>query len=122
MSVQLRALAHGGTTSMKMLLLAGATVLALSATVATASAAPIPFGFTGTVQTFTATSTGVYEIVAFGAQGGSGSSIASGNTPRRRRPWRTGQRQLQPDCRPEPVDHRWWPRRERHLRPRRRRV
>ena len=59
---------------MRTLLLAGTSLLALSASIATASATPVPFSdSTVGSMTFTAPSAGLYDILAFGAQGGSGS-------------------------------------------------
>src|SRR5689334_16512634 len=54
---------------MKSLLLAGVSLVVLSAT---AGATPTTFGFTGGFQTFTTPATGLYDILAFGAQGGTG--------------------------------------------------
>src|ERR1700722_12796052 len=51
-------------------LLAGISFAALLACGPSASAATTPFLFTGAVQTFTAPTTGTYQILAFGAQGG----------------------------------------------------
>ena len=53
-------------------LLAGISFAALLACGPSASAATTTFLFTGAVQTFTAPTTGTYQILAFGAQGGSG--------------------------------------------------
>lgn len=56
----------------------GALLLALSATVATASATPVPFvDTTPGSTTFTAPSTGTYDIVAFGAQGGNSGGLGA---------------------------------------------
>lgn len=55
---------------MRMLTLAGASLLALSASVAAASATPTIFGFTGSSQTYTVFIPGLYSIVAAGAEGG----------------------------------------------------
>jgi hypothetical protein len=60
-------------------LLASTSLLALAASVATASAASITtFGYTGGLQTFTASTAGIYDILAFGAQGGGFGSLAGG--------------------------------------------
>jgi len=53
---------------MREVLLAGASLLALAAGAPSAEATV--FGFTGSSQTFMAPTTGTYDIVAFGAQGG----------------------------------------------------
>jgi hypothetical protein len=53
-------------------LLAGISSAALLACGPSASAATTTFLFTGAVQTFTAPTTGTYQFLAFGAQGGSG--------------------------------------------------
>ena len=58
---------------MKNRLLAGASVLALFAWDPAAQAAPFDFTYTGSLVTFTVPVTGTYQIVAFGAQGGSNS-------------------------------------------------
>jgi hypothetical protein len=60
-----------GNDSMRILLLAGTSLLNITASVATASALPTTFDFTGGFQTFTAPTTGVYDILASGAQGAS---------------------------------------------------
>jgi hypothetical protein len=60
-------------------LLAGISFAALLACGPSASAATTTFLFTGAVQTFTAPTTGTYQILAFGAQGGSsGATGAAG--------------------------------------------
>ena len=59
---------------MKLALLAGISALALAASDPVASAAPIMFGFTGSIVDFTVPTTGTYDIVAAGAQGGSDST------------------------------------------------
>ncbi len=61
---------------MRALLLAGTSLLALSASVAAASATT--FGFTGGFQTFTAAADGTYDILALGAQGGGSIDRAGG--------------------------------------------
>ena len=63
---------------MRTLLLAGTTLLALSASIGAAAAAPITFGYTGSLQTFTVPTTGLYNILAFGADGGNGAKGAVG--------------------------------------------
>ena len=62
---------------MKRLLLAGTASVLLAAPYAAANAAPIDFTYTGTLVTFTVPSTGTYQILAFGAQGGN-STVAAG--------------------------------------------
>ena len=57
-------------------LLAGKSLAALLAWAPSASAST--FDFTGAVQTFTAPMTGTYQILAFGAQGGSDGFIGGG--------------------------------------------
>ncbi len=57
---------------MRSLLLAGATLLAISTAQATT------YSYTGAIQTFVVTTTGSYNILALGAQGGS-SYVAGGN-------------------------------------------
>src|ERR1700678_4491037 len=59
-------------------LLAGISLAALLAWAPSASAAPFPFDFTGMVQTFTVPMTGACQILAFGAQGGSGGATGAG--------------------------------------------
>jgi hypothetical protein len=56
---------------MKQLLLAGTAVLGLSASDLSARADPIVFPYTGSLVDFTVPATGTYQILAFGAQGGS---------------------------------------------------
>ena len=63
---------------MKRLLLTSASLLALMAAAPTASATT--FFFSGEIVDFTVLKTGTYEILAFGAQGGDGST---GNEHRR---------------------------------------
>jgi PEP-CTERM motif len=58
-------------------LLAGISFAALLACGPSASAATTTFLFTGAVQTFTAPTTGTYQILAFGAQGGSGGATGA---------------------------------------------
>ena len=56
---------------MRTLLLAGTSLLALSASVVTASALPTTtFAYTGGFQTFTAPTASPYDILAIGAGGG----------------------------------------------------
>lgn len=62
---------HGrGTDWMTVCRLAGAALLAMCLAPIAASAAPTVFSYTGALQTYTVATTGHYEIVAFGAQGG----------------------------------------------------
>ena len=49
--------------------------MAIASTAGSAGAAPIPLSYTGGFQTYTAPTTGVYDILAFGAQGGSGGGL-----------------------------------------------
>lgn len=63
---------------MRRLSFTAALVLALVASAATGMAAPITLGFTGGFQTFMAPTTGLYNIVATGAQGGAGNFLALG--------------------------------------------
>ena len=58
-------------------LLAGISFAALLACGPSASAATTTFLFTGAVQTFTAPTTGTYQILAFGGQGGSGGATGA---------------------------------------------
>ena len=55
---------------MKLTLLAGSSALALAASVTVASAAPVTFEFIGSIVDFTVPTTGLYDILAAGAQGG----------------------------------------------------
>jgi PEP-CTERM motif len=57
---------------MKLLLVAGSAFLGLAATGSVARAEPIDFTYTGSLVDFTVPATGSYQILAFGAQGGSG--------------------------------------------------
>jgi hypothetical protein len=59
-------------------LLAGISLAALLAWAPSASAATFPFDFTSAVQTFTVPTTGAYQILAFGVQGGSGGATGAG--------------------------------------------
>ncbi|HEY1934156.1 MAG TPA: PEP-CTERM sorting domain-containing protein [Acetobacteraceae bacterium] len=62
---------------MKQYLLAGASVLALTRV---ASAGPVTFDYTGAVVDYTVPATGLYQIVAAGAQGGAdGNGVSGGN-------------------------------------------
>lgn len=62
---------------MRKLLLASAVLLAVTAPAVVASAAPVTFGYTSGFQTYTVPTTGLYSILAFGAQGGNpGGNIA----------------------------------------------
>ena len=62
----------------KQLLLAGTAFLALAASLSTAKADPIVFDFTGSVVSFMVPTTGTYQILALGAQGGSVSNGPGG--------------------------------------------
>ena len=53
---------------MKRLLLAGAAFLGLAASGSGTRAGPIDFTFTGSLVDFTVPATGLYQILAFGAQ------------------------------------------------------
>jgi hypothetical protein len=55
---------------MKMLLLIGATLLAVSASEPAAHAQRVNFTYTGKLVTWTVPKTGTYQILAYGAQGG----------------------------------------------------
>jgi hypothetical protein len=61
---------------MKLVLLAGTTALGLAASASAARAVPFDFMYTGSLVTFTVPSTDTYQILAFGAQGG---SVIAGN-------------------------------------------
>ena len=56
---------------MKMLLLAGTPLLGLAASEPAAHAQRVNFTYTGKLVTWTVPNTGTYQIIAFGAQGGS---------------------------------------------------
>jgi hypothetical protein len=56
---------------MKRLLLAGTAFLGLAASGSAARATPFDFTYTGSLVTFTVPTTDTYQILAFGAQGGS---------------------------------------------------
>jgi hypothetical protein len=60
---------------MKKFLLAGSAVLALFGSPLVADAEPIIFDYTGSLVTFTVPTTSLYQILAFGAQGGNGPSV-----------------------------------------------
>ena len=62
--------------NMKRFLLTSASLLALMAAASATSAKTVafPFSFTGAIVDFTIPMTGTYEITAFGAQGGDGST------------------------------------------------
>ncbi len=57
---------------MKLISLAGTALLAFVALEPAAQAQRVNFTYTGTLVTFTVPATGLYQILAFGAQGGSG--------------------------------------------------
>src|SRR5258708_6462364 len=57
---------------MKQLLLGGATLLALAASEPAARATLFDFSYSGSLVTFTVPTTDTYQVLAFGAQGGSG--------------------------------------------------
>jgi hypothetical protein len=56
----------------------GASLLAICASGSFAAASTIDFTYTGGFQTYTAPSTGLYDILAFGAQGGNSGLSAGG--------------------------------------------
>ncbi len=62
---------------MRMSILAGTSLLALSASLAAARADPVTFGYTGGIVSYTVPTTGLYDIVAYGAEGGFGPIIFS---------------------------------------------
>jgi PEP-CTERM motif len=64
----------------KLLLLGGATALALAASEPAARAVPFDFPFTGNLVTFKVPATDSYQILAFGAQGGNVSPAVIGGT------------------------------------------
>lgn len=66
------------TTSMRRFLLASAVLLTVTASATAASAAPVTFGYTGGFQTYTVPTTGLYSVLAFGAQGGDAGRIIAG--------------------------------------------
>jgi hypothetical protein len=57
---------------MKQLLLSGAMLMAIAASGSPARAVPFVFTYTGSLVTFVVPTTATYQILAFGAQGGSG--------------------------------------------------
>jgi hypothetical protein len=59
-----------GVEYMRQLLLVGTAVLAFTTTGLPARATPIDFTYTGSLVDFTVPTTGTYQILAFGAQGG----------------------------------------------------
>jgi hypothetical protein len=63
---------------MKLLLLAGTAFLGLAAAGSAVRAVPFDFTYTGSLVTFTVPSTGTYQILAFGAQGGNSGAISDG--------------------------------------------
>src|SRR5215831_13949918 len=63
---------------MNRLLLAGTALLTLAASDMAARAAPIDFTYIGSLVTFTVPTTGSYQILAFGAQGGITAGSLSG--------------------------------------------
>ncbi len=65
-----------GTAIMRRPLLAATALLTLAASTVSAGAVPTTFAYTGALQTFTASSTGTYDIVAIGAGGGDSTSGA----------------------------------------------
>jgi hypothetical protein len=65
-----------GRTRIKLFLMAGTAFLALAASAPTAQAQRVNFTYTGKLITWTVPETGNYQIIAFGAQGG---SVTSGN-------------------------------------------
>ena len=64
---------------MKKFLLAGASFLALAAGSAASAATVFTFGYTGAFATFTVPATGIYSILAMGAQGGNGIGNGGGS-------------------------------------------
>ena len=56
----------------------GASFIAICAASSFASATTIDFAYTGGFQTYTAPTTGLYNILAFGAQGGRSGRSAGG--------------------------------------------
>ena len=63
---------------MKRLLLAGTSFLGLAVSGSVAHATPFDFTYTGSLVDFTVPTTGPYQILAFGAQGGSSNLISVG--------------------------------------------
>jgi hypothetical protein len=56
---------------MRKILLAGATLIAIQGAISAAAASPITFSYAGSIVDYTIPTTGVYDITAAGAQGGS---------------------------------------------------
>lgn len=63
---------------MKELLLAGTAMLTLAVAPSAAQAVPFDFTYTGNLIAFTVPTTGPYQIVAFGAQGGNSTAPGGG--------------------------------------------
>ena len=63
---------------MKLVLLAGTAFLGLAASGPAARAVPIDFTYTGSLVTFTVPTTDTYQILAFGAQGGTSVGVGEG--------------------------------------------
>jgi hypothetical protein len=63
---------------MKPILLASTSLLALPLTLAPAGASVVTFNYTGSVQTYTTTKAGLYEIDVAGAQGGGSNGLSGG--------------------------------------------
>jgi hypothetical protein len=63
---------------MKLPLMLSASLIALCAACSAAKAGVTDFAYTGGFQSFTAPSTGLYDILAYGAQGGASTQGASG--------------------------------------------
>src|SRR5262245_40615971 len=68
----------GGTPmrKMKLRLLGGTMLLAFAASAPAAHAQQFDFSYTGSLVTFTVPINGIYQIIAFGAQGGSTGSFS----------------------------------------------
>jgi hypothetical protein len=62
---------QSGRRAMKMLLLAGTALAAFAASEPAANAQRVNFTYTGKLVTWTVPKNGTYQIIAFGAQGGS---------------------------------------------------
>jgi hypothetical protein len=60
-----------------MLLLAGTAFLGFAASGSAVRAVPFDFTYTGSLVTFTVPTTGSYQILAFGAQGGANATPES---------------------------------------------
>jgi hypothetical protein len=65
---------------MKPILLASTSLLVLPLTLSPAGASVVTFNYTGSIQTYTTTKAGLYEIDVAGAQGGSCTNIPGGET------------------------------------------